>query len=483
MRSATILALTLGSFGILPLACTQDFNFFASTQGAGGHTTSSSSSSSTSSSTTSSTSSSTSSSSSGCAMDMDCSDGNNCTNDTCDQTTHKCSNDIVPDGPPPGYTDTMQDCKTQKCVGGMEQTVAADTDVPPSGNPCVTNSCSNQMVQTSDVSSGTSCGGGGQICDGMGKCVGCTKTSDCMNPGTCKSVACNNNTCDVSNVSAGTTCNAGGGKLCDGMGNCVGCLQNSDCSSGNCQMASHTCGLAANGHSCTNGNQCQTNHCVNGVCCDHTCNGTCQACTNALTGAADGTCADVKAGTPPVPASQCAASTCGNTGNCAAGHVCEQVTSGSNCGTGPTCMGNTFHGQQTCSNMTCGGGSTMDCGTYKCATSGCPTSCASSNDCFTGNYCMNPGATGTCVAQLADGTACTDGSQCTSTFCYGTPSKTCQSNSCADTVKDGNETDVDCGGGSFMGQMACPKCTTGQKCLAGSDCMSGMCIPGTKLCQ
>jgi hypothetical protein len=47
---------------------------------------------------------------------------------------------------------------------------------------------------------------------------------------------------------------------------------------------------------------------------------------------------------------------------------------------------------------------------------------------------------------------------------------------CTDGVKDGNETDVDCGGGS------CPPCATGKKCAVNNDCIStdqcqaGVCI-------
>jgi hypothetical protein len=41
--------------------------------------------------------------------------------------------------------------------------------------------------------------------------------------------------------------------------------------------------------------------------------------------------------------------------------------------------------------------------------------------------------------------------------------------SCADGVQNGDETDVDCGGGT------CPKCPLNQMCLKASDCISGSC--------
>lgn len=44
--------------------------------------------------------------------------------------------------------------------------------------------------------------------------------------------------------------------------------------------------------------------------------------------------------------------------------------------------------------------------------------------------------------------------------------------SCTDGIKDGNETDVDCGGGT------CSTCALGKNCLASSDCQSAYCSGG-----
>ncbi len=45
--------------------------------------------------------------------------------------------------------------------------------------------------------------------------------------------------------------------------------------------------------------------------------------------------------------------------------------------------------------------------------------------------------------------------------------------SCSDSVKNGTETDVDCGG-------ACRKCSKHQGCGQDSDCESGKCLPSSK---
>jgi hypothetical protein len=46
---------------------------------------------------------------------------------------------------------------------------------------------------------------------------------------------------------------------------------------------------------------------------------------------------------------------------------------------------------------------------------------------------------------------------------------------CMDAIKDGAETDVDCGG------PACPTCATGKLCAVDADCTSNTCVMG--VCQ
>ncbi len=81
---------------------------------------------------------------------------------------------------------------------------------------------------------------------------------------------------------------------------------------------------------------------------------------------------------------------------------------------------------------------------------------------------------GTCPA-CALGLMCMASTDCASLACL---SGVCATPSCTDTVQDGTETDVDCGGG------ACPGCAVGKKCLATSDCLLGEgCDVGTKTCD
>jgi len=67
-----------------------------------------------------------------------------------------------------------------------------------------------------------------------------------------------------------------------------------------------------------------------------------------------------------------------------------------------------------------------------------------------------------------DGQDCQVAVDCESLVCQG---GICTS-SCSDGIENGNETDTDCGGGT------CPACANGFGCLAGSDCESTLCQGG-----
>lgn len=66
-----------------------------------------------------------------------------------------------------------------------------------------------------------------------------------------------------------------------------------------------------------------------------------------------------------------------------------------------------------------------------------------------------------------------NGCECNSGVCSGS---SCAAPSCNDLVKNGNETDVDCGGAN-----SCPRCQLNRRCLASSDCASKYCNP-SKVC-
>jgi hypothetical protein len=73
---------------------------------------------------------------------------------------------------------------------------------------------------------------------------------------------------------------------------------------------------------------------------------------------------------------------------------------------------------------------------------------------------------GSCAAKCDDGTACSLGGDCKSGLCN---TGRCIETACSDHVKNGDETGVDCGG-------ICPaRCSAGQGCTGASSCVSGVC--------
>jgi cysteine-rich repeat protein len=100
-----------------------------------------------------------------------------------------------------------------------------------------------------------------------------------------------------------------------------------------------------------------------------------------------------------------------------------------------------------------------DCTVDACA-SGSPTNTPSPEGtaCADGGGVVCDGA-GACVECVADG-------DCASGVC---DQNLCVPASCADTVLNGDETDVDCGG------LACAPCADGDACVVAGDCQSGVC--------
>ena len=70
------------------------------------------------------------------------------------------------------------------------------------------------------------------------------------------------------------------------------------------------------------------------------------------------------------------------------------------------------------------------------------------------------------------GKICLARSDCQTRVCLASH---CQPATCIDGIRNDVETDVDCGGGTCIG------CVNGKLCCAGSDCQSGHCISG--ICQ
>ncbi len=178
--------------------------------------------------------------------------------------------------------------------------------------------------------------------------------------------------------------------------------------------------------------------------------------------------------------------------------VCVECTKVADCGPDQRCSGN------ECVPAVCvaGKGYCYDNRPYTCSADRSNFSAGAS--CSSGYRCTESGNTASCVAisppPVTPPAQCTDGlwnGNETDVDCGGADCPACGGNaycvinadcgglrciseitgrhciSCTDGVKNGNETDVDCGGGY------CPDCADGASCTGGSDCLSNMCSAGT----
>jgi hypothetical protein len=82
---------------------------------------------------------------------------------------------------------------------------------------------------------------------------------------------------------------------------------------------------------------------------------------------------------------------------------------------------------------------------------------------------------GICSIKCEIGDKCIFNSDCITGLCNQS-TKLCRGATCFDLIRDGGETDIDCGGNCSA------KCEEGKSCLNNSDCRSNICINTTKKC-
>jgi hypothetical protein len=284
-----------------------------------------------------------------------------------------------------------------------------------------------------------------------------------------------------------------GGGICQRCGMGKHCSAAADCSTAVC--VGNACGCAT-GADCPAG----FTNCVAGVCqpdisctnrikdgseTDVDCGGSCQPCApgqQCATGADctatvcnSGTCGcvsttDCPAGTADCVAGVCRPASCGDnvkdgteTDVDCGGPSCPLCTATQTCSTGWDCT------TGICRHNTCGCGTLADCpaGYTRCFIGLCDKCNDNVKDL---NETDVDCGGGSCVP-CGLGKQCTTGTDCMSTVCLN---GVCSS--CGNNVKDGNETDVDCGGGT------CGACYPGKHCSTYNDCTSQFCLSGTCRC-
>jgi len=151
------------------------------------------------------------------------------------------------------------------------------------------------------------------------------------------------------------------------------------------------------GEACTVDGQCKNGHCVDDVCCDGACGGTCEACN--LT-AAKGACTKIPASAGPQ--AECPGDAdCGD-GVCDGSGGCSYPKVGQACGTS-TCSGDNVINSTCDSAHKCVTQAPQSCSPYACdtGTGACHTSCTQHGHCLSGSACDRTAAHmsgfGTCV--------------------------------------------------------------------------------------
>jgi hypothetical protein len=258
--------------------------------------------------------------------------------------------------------------------------------------------------------------------------VECCADADCPSQyGSCGAGVCQSGYCAQLPVAAGTSCDEGlfcnGDSVCDGAFSCVPGSEvicpdtENPCTANVCDESARGCieVVANEGQSC-GGDRCEPDFCRSGACVTEPviCTPSVNFCLVTACNAQNGQCEDVvQVGQPCVTGG-------GQNGFCDAQAACVPSE---------TCTDGIKNGSET--DVDCGGGSCPPCANGKMC--GINADCES-NRCLSG-FCVDAGPT------------CTDG------------------------IKNGNETDIDCGG-------ICPKCANGKMCGIDADCDSGNCVGG-----
>jgi hypothetical protein len=362
---------------------------------------------------------------------------------------------------------------TKRCTYHME------TPLPKKG-VCSQIICANQVRDTSE--SDIDCGGlcalkcpEGKKCGKNEDCAGKSCTLGVCGPPTCLDQATNGIETDV-DCGGGTCPTCADGKKCNAATDCAskGCLNGvcsqcadtvKDGAESDIDCGGGKCAACLEGKKCVVNSDCATNICNNGLC--NSCKDTKQ----------NGKETDIDCGGPVCDkcddGKMCAVSTDCKINGCLNG-LCSQ------------CGDNKQNGTE--SDVDCGGGACPKCPSGKvcvtmndCATGTCDNNrCGSCTDGLKGYSESDIDCGGGCPG-CAEGKDCLKDADCEYKSCVLPPIPdggvqapgVC--NTCGNTVQDGTETDLNCGGAT------CPKCVVNQKCVINLDCMSGICI--NKLCK
>jgi hypothetical protein len=300
----------------------------------------------------------------------------------------------------------------------------------------------------------------GQRC-GSGHCVdGVCCDTDCA-------AACHSCVASQTGGADGTCAPVSG--LTDADGGC----NNGYCEAGQCLPRK------ADGEACGALGECASRNCIDGVCCDATCSGQCEACD--VTGSI-GTCTPVD-GAPRGGRAACIdnGDECAGTCDGVDRSACTYPVGSTACGV-PACADGAAQTSSCDGAGVCAADPPVQCSPFACGATACETSCTTDPQCGEGFICEPE--TGNCVPEMAAGATCNE-DRTRVIDPDGTPGRACHPYFCVNGVCDRScLTTQECQEGyachrdrnvcfqpdpeNFVGETIGCACALGQKDRSGS---------------
>jgi hypothetical protein len=377
-----------------------------------------------------------------CSSDDQCSAGHQCSANSCGKSTNG------------AVCDDNSGCLSGFCVDGVCCNIACS-------GPCVSCNQTGSAGRCSYIGNelpdpecagedSTKCGHTG-LCDGAGRCTVYLRNTPCS------SSSCSGAVENTQNV-------------CDGQGSCVPSQVLSIecapflCSNGACETSCDpkavdpcepghacvpvgdgtrgVCGKRKNGQVCQSADDCDSGHCVDGVCCENSCEGPCRSCNLA---GAPGLCLNAAddAQDPRRACRDLSEGACSTNGRCDGKGGCQMYADGTHCGAPEACVGEKYTPPSTCQSGDCQPSTVRDCNPYKCNGAACFGSCTNDAQCTDGNFCQKASC-----GLKPNGTDCSENAECKSGFCA---QGVCCNSACADAC------------------MACNLTATAGSCKAVAD--------------